>query len=466
MKHRLFAFLALAIFTVFNDSLCTVSAQETFITYQGRFDENGVPANGVYDLRFRLFDNSSGGTQLGNFITRTVALTNGLFVAEMNFGTNFAGGDRWLQVEARTNGGFTFTVLDPRQRVTAAPYSTYALSAATATTATTAASASNVVSGAVVKSLNTLKDDVVLQAGSNVTITPSGNTLTIASAGAGGSGIWNLNGTNAYFLTGKVGIGTNAPNHRLRIVGGPAWTANGWTGALELDTAAAIGWRANPGGQCFGMGPSFGGFYFFRSTSNPGTTATPAIYDMLLTDAGNLMIAGGTERPGVKLQVNGGAAFGPMGSGGDLAFGTPNGETGMTIIGGARADIRFDGSTLKLLAGPVGGPPSSANGVAITTSGNVGIGTTIPNAKLDVTAGYDAIHGICTGNAIGVYGLSPNVGVYGDATGTGEGIHGRSSGSGAAVNGTSTGNGTGVYGTSASGYAGYFAGNVNTSEPL
>src|SRR5206468_10999812 len=42
----------------------------------------------------------------------------------------------------------------------------------------------SIASGQVVKSLNALKDDVTLTAGSNVTITPSGNVLTIA-AGAG-----------------------------------------------------------------------------------------------------------------------------------------------------------------------------------------------------------------------------------------------------------------------------------------
>ena len=188
----------------------------------------------------------------------------------------------------RTNGGGAFVLLAPRQSLTAAPYSIFALSAGSAATA------SNVTSGAVVSSVNTLKDNVVLQAGTNVTITPSGNTLTIASAGAGGSGIWNLNGTNAYFTTGKVGIGTNAPNHRLRISGGPAWTANGWTGSLELDNASAIGWRPNAGGQSYGIGPSTGGLYFFQSLSSPGTTAAGASYLMEMTDSGNLLVGLGS----------------------------------------------------------------------------------------------------------------------------------------------------------------------------
>jgi hypothetical protein len=46
-----------------------------------------------------------------------------------------------------------------------------------------AVSSAKIAAGQVVKSLNLLKDDVNLAAGSNVTITPSGNTLTIAAAG-------------------------------------------------------------------------------------------------------------------------------------------------------------------------------------------------------------------------------------------------------------------------------------------
>jgi hypothetical protein len=339
--------------------------------------------------------------------------------------------------------------------------------------------------GSFVTSLNTLKDDVVLQAGSNVTITPSGNTLTIASTGAGGSGIWNLNGPNAYFTGGNVGIGTNAPNHRLRIVGGPAWTANGWIGALELENASAIGWRANGGGQSFGIGPSSGGLYFFRTTSNPGTTATAANYDMQLTDFGNFMIGGGTERSGVRLQVNGGAAFGPMGSGGEVAFGSPNGETGMTIIGGARADVRFDGSSLKLLAGPAGGPPSaSVGGISIATSGKVGVGTTAPAGALHVASGGLAVTGGSspyTGAGAGVFlennGANGNLFAFNYSTFTPRTLLLNSPGGSVGI-GTATtarfnvdGSGGG-YGTPAlravntPGLAGEFVGRVTVSESL
>ena len=54
----------------------------------------------------------------------------------------------------------------------------------TAQLANNAVTAAKIAPGNVVKSLNGLKDDVVLTAGSNITLTPNGNTLTIASTAA------------------------------------------------------------------------------------------------------------------------------------------------------------------------------------------------------------------------------------------------------------------------------------------
>jgi trimeric autotransporter adhesin len=455
-KHRAMTFVfGLALLSTLNPQLSTVLAQGTAFTYQGLLNDGAGPANGSYDLTFSVWDASSGPSQTGGTQTNLALLvSNGLFTVNLDFGAGvFTGDPRWLEISVATNGSANVVTLSPRQALLPTPYAMFAANAAT------------VGSGAVVKSLNALTDGVTLAGGSNVTITTSGNTLTIDSVGAGGSGIWNLNGADTYFTAGKVGIGTSTPKHRLGIAGGPSWTANLWKGAIDLENAAAIGWQGVLGGQRFGIGHTTGGLYFFRTTSDPGTTASPANYDMEITDSGNVMIAGGTEQAGIKLQVNGPASFAPGGNGGGfVSFGTPNFETGMTISGNgySRADLRFDGSTLKLVAGPVGGPPSSANGVAITTGGDVGIGTTGPAAKLDVAANSDAIHGTSTAG-IGVFGAGSGSGVYGNGGVTGEGVHGTTSGNGAAVNGTSTGGGTGVYGTSASGYAGYFDGNVNVT---
>jgi hypothetical protein len=103
--------------------------------------------------------------------------------------------------------------------------------------------------------------------------------------------------------------------------------------------------------------------------------------------AGNVGIGTNAPTAGYRLDVNGSTRLAPGGNGGAILFGSPNFETGLTIQGNARADLRFDGSAVKLVAGPLGGPPSSANGIAVTTTGKVGIGTTTPAAKLTVRSG-------------------------------------------------------------------------------
>jgi hypothetical protein len=118
-----------------------------------------------------------------------------------------------------------------------------------------------------------------------------------AVTGSNPSGLLHLDGV------GNVGIGSSTPNHRLRVSGGPTWTANGWMGSVELENAAAIAWRANGAGSRFGIGQSGGGLYFFSSASDPGTANNPANYNMIISDAGNVGI--GTTTPSAKLHVVG-----------------------------------------------------------------------------------------------------------------------------------------------------------------
>ncbi len=233
--------------------------------------------------------------------------------------------------------------------------------------------APKIAGGQVVKSLNSLSDAVTLTAGSNITITPAGNTLTIASTsgGVGGSGTTN------------------------RI---PLWSGAGTTIGDSLITQAG------------------------------GTVQLPTFVSLANTASGN-----------------------------GIGFGNPNSETGMTISGASgRADLRYDG-TLKLVNGP-GGIPPATNGIAITTAGNVGIGTTNPTTKLYVltgVAGTSAITGE-SASGPGVYGVSQSSrGVFGQSTsgrgvfgqsGSGEGVLGVSTSS-AGVSGGST-SGSGVYGES------------------
>src|SRR2546421_10406009 len=95
--------------------------QTSSFTYQGRLTDGGTAANGNYDVQFALFDSLSGGTQIGSPQTlNTVAVTGGVFTVTLDFGANsFSGANRFLEISARPSGTGSFTLLTPRQPVTA-----------------------------------------------------------------------------------------------------------------------------------------------------------------------------------------------------------------------------------------------------------------------------------------------------------------------------------------------------------
>ena len=76
-------------------SLVSLHAQSTAFTYQGRLNQNGAPAQGVYDLRFTIHDLPTGGSPLLNPITNSVVgVTNGLFTVPLDFGSDTFTGAR------------------------------------------------------------------------------------------------------------------------------------------------------------------------------------------------------------------------------------------------------------------------------------------------------------------------------------------------------------------------------------
>jgi len=116
-------------------------AQGTAFTYQGQLNSSGSPANGNYDFTFALFNNSSTNSgQVGGTLTNLdVGVTNGLFIVTLDFGAVFAGNATWLAIGVRTNGGSSFTALNPLQEVTPTPYAIYAPSAGSAASANSVA---------------------------------------------------------------------------------------------------------------------------------------------------------------------------------------------------------------------------------------------------------------------------------------------------------------------------------------
>src|SRR5947209_17844144 len=62
-------------------------AQGSAFTYQGRLNNGGNSASGLYDMAFSLFSASNGVGQVGNTLTNTgTPVNNGEFTALLDFG--------------------------------------------------------------------------------------------------------------------------------------------------------------------------------------------------------------------------------------------------------------------------------------------------------------------------------------------------------------------------------------------
>lgn len=111
-----------------------LQAQSKAFSYQGRLTDNGVPANGQYRMRFRLFAElqPEGGQGLAAS-TQSVSVVNGLFTARPEFIGSpeiFDGDDRWLEIGvAGIDNPDLFTALVPRQNITRTPYALYSATA-------------------------------------------------------------------------------------------------------------------------------------------------------------------------------------------------------------------------------------------------------------------------------------------------------------------------------------------------
>lgn len=259
------------------------SAQTTAFSYQGSLTDNGTAANGSYQFRFRLFDAVSGGAQIGPTIADVqLAVSAGIFSTKLDFGASpLSGANRFLEIAIRRNAGESYVTLTPREQITSSPYAVRTLSAAQAEMAADSQKLGGVNASEYITS-NSLGNSVIR------------NQATLQSPAN-----FNISGNGA--IGGNLGVGTPTPNTRLSLAGGPTWTSNAWTAAMNLQNASALGWEANASGQRFGIGQSSGGLYFFRTASAFGSSASAANYHLVLTDSGNVGV--GTTTPTSKIEI-------------------------------------------------------------------------------------------------------------------------------------------------------------------
>ncbi|MFA5024012.1 MAG: hypothetical protein WC523_03610 [Patescibacteria group bacterium] len=211
--------------------------------------------------------------------------------------------------------------------------------------------------------------DVVGAINSNSTVNGTGLCIagdckaSWAAVGSASSG-WTQNGAEVYKTntSGNVGVGTTAPGEKLSVSGGNVIIAN-QNAQLKLNDTNSGGttWRLQSNVAALGDI----GFYDEKNSRTP----------MVINNQGYVGI--GTTNPGAKLQVVGAANGWAGWFVGDSTTGQSYGTT--VRAGTNSSDIAFEVSS-----------QTNTNYLRVrgdgqtTIQGNVGIGTTLPTAKLDV----------------------------------------------------------------------------------
>jgi len=177
------------------------------------------------------------------------------------------------------------------------------------------------------------------------------------------------------FLSGNLGIGTTAPAAKLQINGGGVGLPP--TTGTAVSAGEVMRLRStDAAGGILDIGSGTNQFWF-QSTDATGLGTG---YQLLLNpNGGNVGI--GTTTPTSKLQVVGQIrADSPDGSDALSLYNSANGGFwNVNLKGDATTSNNFYLNNTNLGIGMAG------NTLTIRSNGNVGIGTTTPNAKLDVT---------------------------------------------------------------------------------
>ena len=334
----------------------SISAQTTEFVYQGKLSDAGNPPTAVYQMEFKLFGSASGADQIGaTFSNASVSVTAGIFNVQLDFGAAaFDGSTRFLEIAVKRNAGDPFTVLTPRQKINSAPYAIKSKSSETATNSTQLGG---------------------VAASEYVTTTTVGNSF-VNNATTQQTANFNINGNG--FIGGNVGVGTTNPASKLDVRGSLTLDAGG---SPAIFTAASGGEQNR-----------------YLALINSPTTQTASGFK-----AGGVLVSNDYffDNPGKSdLVVKG-----------NVGIGTPAfAATKMTIAGQNALEIFGFQPFLTITDSSVFGLPArrlqSASGVlnfqrcilnnpcssyttdmVLNASGNLGIGTVLPNTRLTLSGG-------------------------------------------------------------------------------
>jgi len=381
------------------------------ISYQGMLLDNaGQPLSATETLTFKLYDVVSGGTELWQE-TKVVEINDGIFNVILGSDTPIN-----LSFDQTYYLGITIgvsgTELHPRIQLTSSAYSLNAKSVEDSSITT-----EKIAANQVVKSINSLTESVQLVEGSNITIVPSGNNITISATTSGSSG----NTLDQAYDQGGTGAG------RVITADSGPFEVNGTDGALFIGTynsgrpipfegeGARMMWY--PGKAAFRAGRLSSGGNTYWNDDSTGNVSTAFGYNTKAIGSFSTTMGWTSKASGTV----------------STAFGHSTIASGYTSTAlGRGIEVSGDYSVGIALSNQSGTDVSRDNTLAIM-GGNVGIGTVSPSFPLtihpgNVTRGISIYHeptdaGTSNGIHLDIYTTNSSLihGIYSNALNDGNG---------------------------------------------
>ena len=351
-------FLSIAIIAF---AASAATAQTSAFTYQGKLTDAGLPANGSYDLSFRLFNAQSGGSQVGtDQVKEDVTVTAGIFTVVLDFGTSpfTSNSGSYLEISVRPGSSTgAFTALNPRQPITSSPYAVQTIRADSAALADNA----NALGG-VPAAQFTQNDDPRLSDARP----PTAGSPNYIQNGTGVQPLSNFNISGDGSAAGTLTGGIVRTNSHFGIGDERVLAINNFSTLLGVSVAPNLAGSFNTiVGRLAGINVSSGTFNTFLGEATGNAIGSQSRNTLLGAQSGP-PTAGGSDVTNIGFMSRSGPA-----------------ANNSTAIGSRSSVTQSNSLVLGSIAGENGA----------TASTNVGIGTTAPSQQLHVVG-----NGLFTGD--------------------------------------------------------------------